>query len=188
MRHFIIGGARSGKSRFAESIALKHDGAVTYIATARVGDAEMAERIALHQARRPAHWGLYEAGHNLGEALRQHAQPNGLLLIDCLTLWLVSFLSESGAVNEELFMSERQSLLDNLAASPSSMLFISNEIGCGVVPMGQLTRWFVDELGRLNQDVAAQCESVTLISAGLPLVLKAAKRAPLFDAPQDRAV
>lgn len=172
MRHFIIGGARSGKSRFAESIALKHEGPVTYIATARIGDAEMADRVALHQARRPEHWGLYETGHNLGEILLQHAQPNRLLLVDCLTLWLVGFFNADGEVNEEAFMTERTSLLRSLSTLSSPIILISNEIGCGVVPMGQLTRWFVDELGRLNQETAAACDQVTLVSAGLPLVLK----------------
>lgn len=172
MRHFILGGARSGKSRFAESIALKHDGPVTYIATARIGDEEMADRVALHRARRPEHWGLYEVGHRLGEALCQHAQPHGLLLVDCLTLWLAGFFDANGEVDEQRFMTERQALLENVSTLSSPIILISNEIGCGVVPMGQLTRWFVDELGRLNQDIAAECDRVTLVSAGLPLVLK----------------
>ncbi|HSC79321.1 MAG TPA: bifunctional adenosylcobinamide kinase/adenosylcobinamide-phosphate guanylyltransferase [Chitinolyticbacter sp.] len=173
MLHLITGGARSGKSRYAETLALAHAGPVVYIATAAAdaGDAEFAARIAHHRAQRPAHWQLVEADAGLASALKEHAHADTLLLIDCLTLWLARFCHED-AVQRAAFFRERAALLQALPLLPGPALFVTNEIGCGVVPMGSATRWFVDELGRLNQDLAGACERVTLVACGLPLVLK----------------
>ncbi|XZG70350.1 bifunctional adenosylcobinamide kinase/adenosylcobinamide-phosphate guanylyltransferase [Chitinibacteraceae bacterium HSL-7] len=169
MQHLITGGARSGKSRYAETLALDHPGPVVYVATAelRDGDAEFATRVAHHRARRPAHWQDVGAGLDLGAALRHHARSDALLLVDCLTLWLVRFLEAP-----EEWASARSDLLAVLPALPGQIVLVSNELGCGVVPLGEANRWFVDELGRLNQDVAACCSHVTLVACGLPLVLK----------------
>ncbi|WP_312263710.1 bifunctional adenosylcobinamide kinase/adenosylcobinamide-phosphate guanylyltransferase [Rivihabitans pingtungensis] len=171
MRQFFIGGARSGKSRLAEAEALAWPGEVIYLATAQVGDEEFAQRVAAHRARRPAQWGLIEAPASLAQALNAAAAPERLLLVDCLTLWLVGFLTADG-VDEARWRQERAALLQLLPQLPGKIVLVSNEIGWGVVPMGAATRWFVDELGWLNQAVAACCERVTLAAAGLPLVLK----------------
>lgn len=172
MLHLITGGARSGKSRHAETLALAHAGPVHYLATARVGDAEFAERVAHHRARRPAGWGLTECGTALAAALQAVARPDGLVLVDCLTLWLAGFLREDDGIDAAAFARERGALLVVLAGLPGEAVLVSNEIGLGVVPLGRSTRWFVDELGRLNQDVAALAGRVTLVSCGLPLCLK----------------
>ncbi|WP_148714071.1 bifunctional adenosylcobinamide kinase/adenosylcobinamide-phosphate guanylyltransferase [Chitinolyticbacter meiyuanensis] len=173
MPHLITGGARSGKSRHAETLALAHAGPVVYVATAALptGDAEFAARIAHHRARRPAHWALVESDAALGACLKAQAGRDTLLLVDCLTLWLARFCAAE-CIDEAGFAHERAALLQALATLPGPALLVTNEIGWGVVPMGSVTRWFVDELGRLNQDVAACCERVTLVACGLPLVLK----------------
>ncbi|MCQ4166471.1 bifunctional adenosylcobinamide kinase/adenosylcobinamide-phosphate guanylyltransferase [Tahibacter harae] len=168
MRTLILGGARSGKSALAERLAASHD-AVLYIATAAAGDDEMAARIQHHRARRPAHWGLSETPLALGAALRREARAGRCLLVDCLTLWLSNLLCRDDAA---LFAAERAELLDALAQLPGELVLVSNEVGQGVVPLGELSRRFVDEAGRLHQDIAARCERVILTVAGLPLVLK----------------
>lgn len=168
MRTLILGGARSGKSALAERLAASHD-AVLYIATAAAGDDEMAARIQHHRARRPAHWGLSEIPLALGATLRREAHSGRCLLVDCLTLWLSNLLCHD---NTALFAAERADLLDALAQLPGELILVSNEVGQGVVPLGELSRRFVDEAGRLHQDIAARCERVILTVAGLPLVLK----------------
>ena len=168
MKEFIIGGTRSGKSAFAQRRALESGLSVIYFATAQVGDAEMAERIARHRAERPADWGLVEEPLALADALKAHATPDRCLLIDCLTLWLSNLL----AAGDERLNSETRNLLDILPALPGQVLLVSNEVGWGVVPLGAETRHFVDELGRLNQDVAAVCQRVSLVACGQPLLLK----------------
>ncbi|TJZ68610.1 bifunctional adenosylcobinamide kinase/adenosylcobinamide-phosphate guanylyltransferase [Chitiniphilus eburneus] len=173
MAHLITGGARSGKSTYAEALALAHAGPVRYLATAapHPADAEFAARIAQHRARRPAHWQVLEAGEDLAGALRGSAAPDTLLLVDCLTLWLARF-GDGETMREAEFAVARAALLDALPGLPGDLVLVTNEIGWGVVPMGAGTRWFVDELGRLNQAVAARCMRVTLVACGLPLALK----------------
>lgn len=168
MRTLILGGARSGKSALAERLAASHD-AVLYVATAAAGDSEMSTRIQHHRARRPAHWGLSETPLALGAVLRREAHAGRCLLVDCLTLWLSNLLCRDDA---GLFAAERAELLDALAQLPGELILVSNEVGQGVVPLGELSRRFVDEAGRLHQDIAARCERVILTVAGLPLVLK----------------
>lgn len=175
MLHLITGGARSGKSRHAETLALAHAGPVVYLATAArdAADAEFAARIAHHRARRPAAWGCVETGAELACALEAHAAPGTLLLVDCMTMWLMHFLD--GGCGEgfgQRWPEARARLLATLAGLPGTLLLVTNEIGWGVVPLGRGTRAFVDELGRLNQDLAARADRVSLVACGLPLVLK----------------
>ncbi|MEM5311937.1 bifunctional adenosylcobinamide kinase/adenosylcobinamide-phosphate guanylyltransferase [Paraburkholderia sp. JHI869] len=172
---FIVGGARSGKSAHAERLAAGSGLPVTYIATARVTlDTEFAERIAHHRARRPTHWALAEAPLDLAGALDAAAAHGQCVLIDCLTLWLANLLCPADSDSPLPDWRER---LDAFAAAceraQGTVLVVSNEIGMGVVPMGAATRLYVDELGRLNQRIAALADRATLVAAGLPLVLKA---------------
>ena len=169
MHELILGGARSGKSALAERLALVAGLEVIYLATATAGDGEMSERIRQHQQRRPAHWQLLEEPLELATTLQTHARDNRLILVDCLTLWLSNLLAEE---SEELFQQQRASLLASLPALPGRIIFVSNEVGMGIVPMGELTRRFVDEAGRLHQDLAQICDRVTLVVAGLPNVFK----------------
>jgi adenosylcobinamide kinase / adenosylcobinamide-phosphate guanylyltransferase len=169
VRTLILGGARSGKSALAERLAHESGQAVIYIATAQARDAEMAARIAHHRDRRPAHWQSVEEPLALANALRAYARPDRCVLVDCLTLWLSNLL---GDADDKRFVRECEALLDVLPALPGELLFVSNEVGLGVVPMGELTRRFVDEAGRLHQAMAASCERVLFVAAGLPLPLK----------------
>jgi len=168
MRTLILGGARSGKSALAERLASAHAD-VVYIATAQALDGEMDARIAHHRARRPAQWACVEEPVELAAALRAHAAPGRCVLVDCLTLWLSNLL---GGGDADLFERERRAFLSTLSGVDGSVLLVSNEVGLGVVPMGELSRRFVDEAGRLHQALGASCERVALVAAGLPLVLK----------------
>jgi adenosylcobinamide kinase/adenosylcobinamide-phosphate guanylyltransferase len=170
---FIVGGARSGKSAHAERLAAASGLAVTYIATAQVADDEFAARVEHHRARRPAQWQVVEAPLDLAGALAAAASPERCVLIDCLTLWLANLLCPPGS---EAPLPDWSARLDAFAAAcgraQGTVLVVSNEIGMGVVPLGAATRLYVDELGRLNQRMAALADHATLIAAGLPLVLK----------------
>lgn len=178
----ILGGARSGKSAYAESQAIASGREVVYIATARAGDGEMALRIAHHRQQRPAVWITVEEPLALGDALLQWSAPGRLLLVDCLTLWLSNLLfaedqdfPEVGRITPPAcFHQQRERFLHALGEVRGDVLLVSNEVGMGVVPFGAVTRWFADEAGRLNQAVAARCERAVLVAAGLPLVLKGA--------------
>lgn len=181
MKELIIGGARSGKSALAEARARESGLAVTYVATAQAGDAEMERRIAHHRQRRPAAWQNVEAPLALAAALRQCAAPDACLLVDCLTLWLSNLFfagraaaqAEAGeAVDCPLLAGETAALIAALGELPGRIILVSNEVGWGIVPMNPLARLFADEQGRLNQRVAAACGRVTLVAAGLPLTLK----------------
>lgn len=169
MRTLILGGARSGKSGLAERLARDSGREVVYIATAQAHDAEMAARISHHRDRRPAHWQSVEEPLALADTLRAYAHPDRCVLVDCLTLWLSNLL---GDADDKRLGHECEALLDVLPALPGELLFVSNEVGLGVVPMGELTRRFVDEAGRLHQAMAARCERVLFVAAGLPLPLK----------------
>ena len=181
MKELIVGGARSGKSTLAEKRAGESGLRVVYVATAQALDGEMQRRIAMHQTRRPAEWGLAEAPLDLPDALRAHAAPEVCLLVDCLTLWLSNLLfagaaarqAEAGeAIDCPLLAGRTQDLIDTLRDAPGRIVLVSNEVGWGIVPMHPVSRLFADEQGRLNQRVAAVCERVTLVAAGLPLALK----------------
>lgn len=171
MRTLILGGARSGKSALAERLAADSGREVIYVATAQAHDDEMHERIGHHRARRPAHWRSVEEPLALAEVLRRHAREDRCLLVDCLTLWLSNLLIDPQPAR---FERERDLLLDTLPSLPGELLLVSNEVGLGIVPMGALSRRFVDEAGRLHQSIATQCERVLFVTAGLPIALKGA--------------
>ena len=169
MRTLILGGARSGKSALAERLALDSGREVAYIATAQAGDVEMETRIAHHRARRPQQWLCVEEPLHLADVLREYAREDRCMLVDCLTLWLSDLL---GDPDMHGFERERDRLLSVLPGLPGDVLMVSNEVGLGIVPMGELTRRFVDEAGRLHQAIAAVSERVVFVAAGLPLALK----------------
>lgn len=183
-RALIIGGARSGKSAYAENLAASFakDGArkVIYIATAQSGDIEMAQRIVHHQQRRDKNWITVEAPLALAATITQHSNLDTVILIDCLTVWLSNLLfseqidfPEVGAIiPPACFQLERDALLLALSDAQGDVILVSNEVGQGIVPQGAVSRWFVDEAGRLNQAVATVCERAVMIVAGLPLTLK----------------
>ena len=163
----VLGGARSGKSAYGEALVARQSGARVYIATAEAGDDEMAARIRHHQARRGADWETIEAPLDLAGALQRHGGPGRSLLVDCLTLWLSNLMMAEADV-----AAERARLLAVLAAPAGPLVLIANEVGLGIVPENALARAFRDHAGRLNQEVAALAQSVVLLTAGLPLVLK----------------
>lgn len=169
MRELILGGARSGKSALAERLATATGEQVVYVATAQALDGEMDQRIAQHRARRPPHWHCVEEPVALAAALQAQAAEGRCLLVDCLTLWLSNLLLHP---QPQMLAREREALLQVLPQLPGHVLLVSNEVGQGVVPMGELSRRFVDEAGWLHQALAAQCQRVLLVVAGLPLVLK----------------
>jgi adenosylcobinamide kinase/adenosylcobinamide-phosphate guanylyltransferase len=173
VKELILGGVRSGKSRLAEQRARESGRQVVYIATAiAAGDPELGERIRQHRRRRPASWTTVEEPLALGGALRVHASAQRCLLVDCLTLWLTNVLS--GAAAADRFERERRSLIDALPVLAGDIILVSNETGLGVVPLGELSRRFVDASGELHQDLATMCDRVTLTVAGLPQLLKGA--------------
>lgn len=171
MLHLILGGARSGKSRFAlqqaEILSEESDKPVTYVATATATDEEMVQRIARHQAERPASWITQEIPLALTEWVELEASD--VVIIDCLTLWLNNQLYHRPEQDFALLFTELCQALQN---SQADIFIVSNEVGLGVIPMGDLSRQFVDQSGWLNQAMAVCVDNVTLISAGLPLALK----------------
>ena len=170
---FILGGARSGKSRFAEALLNAHAGPKTYIATAEAWDQEMAERIDAHQARRGSEWTTLNAPLDLVEALAA-AEARGVpVLIDCLTLWLTNVMLAERDVTAEI-----DGLAGALAEVRGPVVVVSNEVGLGIVPSTPLGRRFRDQQGTLNQRVAAVAADVVFVAAGLPLTLKAASVTP----------
>ena len=169
MRELILGGVRSGKSRLAEQHANDSGLDVVYVATAQVRDAEMQQRIAQHQARRPSHWQVVEAGYDLAQVLQQQASTGRCLLVDCLTLWLTQLLCD---VDETELRREVDALLAVLPTLPGQIILVSNETNMGIVPMGELSRRYCDEAGRLHQQMGALCDRVILTVAGLPLIVK----------------
>lgn len=173
MISLILGGARSGKSRFAQQLAIDSNLPVVYLATATASDAEMAERITHHQQNRPAEWRLRECPLNLIETISAESKHSQTILVDCLTLWLNNQLFQNPQQNfPELFTQ----LLDAASNSKAQIIFVANEVGLGIIPLGEITRKFVDEAGRLNQMLAQQADQVFFIAAGLPLSLKDTKK------------
>jgi adenosylcobinamide kinase/adenosylcobinamide-phosphate guanylyltransferase len=168
-RILILGGVRSGKSAQAEQWAKLSARPVTYLATARIGDEEMRARIAQHRSTRPAHWQVIEEPVALADTLLAHARSEGLILVDCLTLWLTNLLIDA---DPQRAQREQDALLALLPTLPGTLILVSNETGLGVVPLGELTRRFCDQAGRLHQALATLCDPVLLMVAGLPLFLK----------------
>ncbi|CAA0101985.1 Bifunctional adenosylcobalamin biosynthesis protein CobP [Halioglobus japonicus] len=167
----ILGGARSGKSMLAEQRAVDSALELVYVATATAGDTEMGERIAHHQRRRGENWALVEEPVALADTLLQHQARTRCILVDCLTLWL------SNCLHQQCWEREKARLLEVLPGLSGHIVLVSNETGLGVVPMGELSRQFVDESGFLHQQLAALCQQVTLTVAGLPLALKSPQEA-----------
>ncbi|MES2830524.1 MAG: bifunctional adenosylcobinamide kinase/adenosylcobinamide-phosphate guanylyltransferase [Pseudomonadota bacterium] len=176
----VLGGARSGKSAHAELLATESGKEVLYIATALPGDSEMAARIVRHRQQRSAAWTTVEEPLALGAAIMCWSTPERLILVDCLTVWLSNLLfAEAGDFPEigeivapARFHEERAALLAALDDSAGDVILVSNEVGMGIIPQGAVSRWFVDEAGRLHQSVAAACNRVRLVVAGLPMALK----------------
>jgi len=165
----VLGGARSGKSRYAEQQAKSTDQQVVYIATATVYDDEMADRVQRHKDDRPSHWVTIEEPLQLATTLQQHAAEDKCILVDCLTLWVTNLLMLE---DEQKFAAEKQVLLDVLPKLPGKIILVSNEVGQGIVPLGELSRRFVDESGWLHQAIAALADDVTLVVAGIPMPVK----------------
>jgi len=169
MKQLILGGARSGKSRYAEQQAEASQKQVVYIATAHAGDVEMQQRITLHQQHRPNDWMLIEEEIALADALKNNDAADHCFLVDCLTLWLSNLLCHE---NPDLFLQQREKLLTVLSELKGNLVLVSNEVGQGIVPMGELNRRFVDEAGWLHQDLAKCCDQVIWVMAGLSTQLK----------------
>lgn len=163
----ILGGARSGKSRFAEQLVAGHPGRRVYLATAEARDAEMAERIRHHRERRGEGWDTVEEPLDLVGALSRVARDRAAVLVDCLTLWLSNLM---GANRDPA--AEMSRLVTDLPRLGGPVVFVSNEVGLGIVPDNPLARAFRDEAGRLNQAMAAAADRVYFVAAGLPLTLK----------------
>lgn len=166
----VLGGARSGKSSYAEKLAKLSGQNVVYIATAQIRDDAIAERVELHQQSRPEQWFTAECPIKLGSALQQYAVEGTTVLVDCLTMWITNLLCEADA--ETKLIKEQKLFFSVLSEIKGDVVFVSNEVGMGIIPMGELTRNYVDIAGRLHQDIAALADDVVLIVAGLPLVLK----------------
>jgi adenosylcobinamide kinase/adenosylcobinamide-phosphate guanylyltransferase len=163
----VLGGARSGKSRYAERLVEAAASSGTYCATAEARDAEMAERIAAHRARRGPFWRTVEAPLALADAISAEATPEHPVLVDCLTLWLSNLLLADKDPGESA-----SALCRTLHEADGPVVLVSNEVGMGLVPETPLGRRFRDAAGSLNQEVAALANRVVFIAAGLPLVLK----------------
>ncbi len=163
----IIGGARSGKSGYAEDLASAHHGRRVYIATAEAGDEEMAMRIEAHRARRGEDWVTIEEPLELISALRTAASEDAFVLVDCLTLWLSNLMLARRDVGSEV-----ADLCDVMKALPGRICLVSNEVGLGIVPDTPLGRCFRDEAGFANQMVAREADEVLFMVAGLPMRLK----------------
>ncbi|MGI2103216.1 bifunctional adenosylcobinamide kinase/adenosylcobinamide-phosphate guanylyltransferase [Shewanella oncorhynchi] len=216
MIHLVLGGARSGKSRYGEALVRQYTALgfdACYVATAQALDDEMATRIAKHQAGRAddgIEWQLFEESLALTALLKQLAKPGRVILVDCLTLWLTNqllasniniddepaptewnatdFATSTFAVSTSAtstsatstsddkahasWQAEKTAFVDSLVELEGVVILISNEVGSGIVPLGELSRQFVDEAGWLNQAVATLADNVTLVVAGLPLALK----------------
>lgn len=169
MKALILGGVRSGKSRFAEALALNNAPAPTLIATGSAGDEEMAARIAAHRARRTANWSVIEEPISLAATLAGIAAPGVVVVVDCLTLWLTNLLchADAGLADREV-----ESFLSTVPTLPGHQVFVANEVGFGIMPINALARRFGDVAGVLHQRLATKCDHVVLMVAGLPLTLK----------------
>jgi adenosylcobinamide kinase/adenosylcobinamide-phosphate guanylyltransferase len=163
----VLGGARSGKSRYAEEVLDRHTGARTYVATAEIRDAEMAERVELHRARRDPDWRLVEEPLELARTIVAETEKGAAVLVDCLTLWLTNVVLAERDVAADIDGLEKA-----LGQCGGPLVFVANEVGLGIVPDNKLARDFRDHAGRLNQRIAARADHVLFVAAGLPLILK----------------
>jgi adenosylcobinamide kinase / adenosylcobinamide-phosphate guanylyltransferase len=169
MKALILGGVRSGKSRYAATLAGEQTCPVTLIATATALDEEMAARIDAHRASRPPNWTVVEEPIRLAAALAEAAGPNQMLIVDCLTLWLTNLLcgDDPDALRREL-----RKVVEILPTLPGDCVLVANEVSLGIVPVSALARRFTDEAGALHQGLAAICDRVVFMVAGLPLIVK----------------
>ena len=165
----VLGGARSGKSAYAQRLAEGAAAERVYCATAEAGDAEMAARIARHRADRGGGWTTFEAPLALAETLRVEARTGRVVLVDCLTLWLANLMGAGRDVEAEI-----DRLIAAIGALAGPAVLVSNEVGLGLVPETRLGRDFRDAQGRANQRAAATCDAVVLVAAGLPTLIKPA--------------
>jgi len=163
----VLGGVRSGKSRFAEQMTVTYPRGCVYLATAEIGDGEMAERVRQHQARRSALWQTTEAPLEVGDAIVAATEQGAAVLVDCLTLWLSNVMAAGRDVE-----AETEKLIRALGQAGGPVVFVSNEVGMGIVPDNALARAFRDHAGWLNQRMAAVANKVFFVAAGLPLQLK----------------
>jgi adenosylcobinamide kinase / adenosylcobinamide-phosphate guanylyltransferase len=167
---FITGGARSGKSRLAESLAEGYGAPLCYIATGQARDNEMAERIAAHRTRRGDEWQTIEEPLCLAEAVRKADSHYRAMLVDCITLWITNLLLSNG--DAERVLHEVQTLADLTRVLATPLLLVSNEVGMGIVPENALARTFRDLAGRANQILANAADNVYMTISGIPLKLK----------------
>ena len=173
MKELILGGARSGKSHYAEVCASESGLNVLYVATAQALDDEMQLRIQHHQQQRPDHWQLIEEPLDLVSVLESNANEKTCILVDCLTLWLSNQLCSEEYKNK--LQNNIDELVNTLPELQGNIIFVSNEVSMGIIPMGEINRQFVDEAGRLHQRLAAVCDNVTLMVAGIPSHIKGNK-------------
>lgn len=169
MKSLILGGMKSGKSRFAEQLASQLEQPVVYIATAQAWDDEMRQRIRAHQQQRPNHWQTVESPLHLAQALQTQDAPNRTLLVDCLTLWITQLLCHD---NPTLLAQELNAFQTHLPKLQSNLILVSNETNMGIIPMDTLSRRFCDTAGKLHQQLAPMMDSIVLTIAGLPLYVK----------------
>lgn len=173
MQHLVLGGVRSGKSHYAEQLALATHKEVIYIATGAANDDEMQARIERHKADRPLHWQTIEEPLLLADVIERYANTRHCLLVDCLTLWLSNIMfNAQGEYQEDIFLQQKQALLNEFPYLHADIILVSNEVGSGIIPMDAMSRHFADEAGRLHQQLAQLCSHVTLVTAGLPQTLK----------------
>jgi adenosylcobinamide kinase/adenosylcobinamide-phosphate guanylyltransferase len=173
MIELVLGGARSGKTHYAEQQAIASKKQVIYIATAEAGDAEMANRIKGHQQSRPQQWQTVEEPIKLAKTIQHYSEKNICLLVDCLTLWLTNILfNKQGEIQQAVFERETKALFEVLTSYTGQVILVSNEVGLGVVAANKMTRQFVDEAGLLHQQLAKLSDKVVFITAGLPHILK----------------
>lgn len=163
----VLGGARSGKSVFAEGLIEKSDLAKVYVATGQAFDREMSDRIDMHRARRGSDWNSVEDPIDLSGVLKSVAAPDKAVLVDCLTLWVTNLMMEDKDV-----LSESNLLVDVLPKLPGLVVLVSSEVGLGLVPDNYMARSFRDHAGRLHQMIAAIADEVYFVAAGLPLKMK----------------
>lgn len=163
----VVGGQRSGKSRYAEALVEKSGRRPVYVATAEPGDGEMSERIRLHRVRRGPAWRIVEEPLEISDVIAAEARPETAVLVDCLTLWLANLM---GAGRD--FEAEADRLAAALAAATGPVVIVSNEVGSGVIPENPLARRYADALGTLNQRIAAASNRVVLMAAGCPVLVK----------------
>lgn len=174
----VTGGARSGKSSFAEKLAASEGQSVAYIATAQILDEEMRYRVTLHQKRRPSDWQTYEAPFSAGKAIQEAGLHHKVILFDCVTIYLSNLLCEPGERQED---EEYQRVHDSMAGliaavqqlpDDVTILFVTNEVGAGIVPENQLARRYRDLAGLANQQLAAAADEVYAVICGIPVKIK----------------